>query len=114
MRLLVHIAIAGAAWLASSSVAGAAPRTKDRCALRLEEFDAARAAASGRCAADRDCACYSDIRRDNETLVSDKTSASRLQRVADAYRKRGCPTVCVQQIPVKCQAECRAGLCTRR
>ncbi len=106
--------VALAAWLASS-VAWAAPATKqDRCAARLKEFDAAEAAAPGRCAADRDCACYSDVRRDNETRVADKASARRLQKLADAYRKRGCPTICVQQVAVKCEAECRAGTCVRR
>jgi hypothetical protein len=111
---IVLLAVAGAIGLACSSAAAAAPRAKDRCAPRLQEYDAARAAAPGRCTADSDCACYSDIRRDNEMFVSDKASASRLQRLADAYRKRRCPTICVQQVPVKCQAECRAGACTMR
>ncbi|HEY7725131.1 MAG TPA: hypothetical protein VH880_07350 [Anaeromyxobacteraceae bacterium] len=105
------VALAGVAWLGCSSAAAAAPGAKDPCALRLREYDAVRAAAPGRCAADRDCACYSDIRMDNEMHVSDKASAARLQRLADAYRKRGCPTACVQVVPVKCRPACRAGTC---
>jgi hypothetical protein len=111
---LLALAAAAAACLACSPADAAGPRAKDRCAPRLQEYDEARAAAPGRCASDADCACYSDIRRDNEMFVSDKESASRLQRIADAYRKRGCPTICVQQVPVKCQVECRAGVCAMR
>ncbi len=93
--------------------AGTASHSKavDPCAARLAEYDAALASASGRCAADADCACYSDIRRDNEMGVSDKITAAKLQQLADAYRKQTCPTICVQVLPVKCRPRCSAGTC---
>jgi hypothetical protein len=94
--------------------AGPKSESKDACALRLDEFDAVRGAAPARCSRRVDCACYSDIRMDNEMHVSDKATAARLQALSDAYRKLGCPTVCVQTVAQRCRAECRAGVCTRR
>jgi hypothetical protein len=78
------------------------------CAAIAAQFDAARAAAKGGCATDADCACFGDVRVDNQMGVSDRAAAAKLQALSDDYRKQQCPTVCEQTAqPTACKARCQ-------
>jgi hypothetical protein len=89
-----------------------APPGADPCGALPAQYDAIRSAAKGRCTQDADCACYGDLRFDNQTHVTDRGAAARLQALSDAYRSAHCPTVCVQVAPAPaCKARCEAGAC---
>ena len=83
----------------------------DPCAALAADFDAALAAATGACAADADCACHSDLRIDGKVGVTDEASAARLQVLADAYRRRKCPTIHAATAGRRCVARCQSGAC---
>jgi hypothetical protein len=84
----------------------------DPCAAIAAQFDAVLKASSGRCASDADCACFSDVRVDNQMGVGDRATSAKLQAYSADYRKRQCPTVCVQTAqPPACKARCQSGVC---
>lgn len=84
----------------------------DACAAIAARFDALRGAAKATCTRAADCACFSDVRFDNQMGVGDRATAAELQALSDDYRKRHCPTICVQTAPAPaCKPRCEAGTC---
>jgi hypothetical protein len=97
---------------ASPALASTQEPGTNSCAAIAAQFDAVLKASSGRCASDADCACFSDVRVDNQMGVGDRATSAKLQAYSADYRKRQCPTVCVQTAqPPACKARCQSGVC---
>lgn len=88
--------------------------TPGPCGVHETAFRAALASASGACASDSDCACYSPVVEEAGCGgVTDAATARALSRIQEAWHADGCrwPRQCG---PSRCDPICRDGHCARR
>ncbi|MBN8611454.1 MAG: hypothetical protein J0L92_12755 [Deltaproteobacteria bacterium] len=88
-----------------------ATSTSGACVVHQDAFRVALASATGTCATNDDCGCYTPVIAEAGCGgITDAATATRLRAIEDAWRSDGCqwPHQCG---PWRCEPVCREGRC---